>query len=52
LLKSERERYSLVAAIDMVIRAGVWNICVAERQKKKTMINNSYASWAEIDVRG
>jgi hypothetical protein len=28
--KSIRERYILVAAIDMVTRAGVWNIYVAE----------------------
>jgi len=29
LRKSVRERYILVAAIDKVIRAGVWNIWVA-----------------------
>jgi hypothetical protein len=29
-LKSVRERYILVEAIDIVIRAGVWNIYIAE----------------------
>jgi hypothetical protein len=29
-LKSESERYILVEAIDIVIRAGVWNIYIAE----------------------
>jgi hypothetical protein len=31
-LKSARERYILVAAIDIVIRAGVWNIYIAKKK--------------------
>jgi hypothetical protein len=29
--KSDKERYIRVAAIDIMIRAGIWNICIAER---------------------
>ena len=31
-----RERYILVAEIDTVISAGVWNICHKERQESMT----------------
>jgi hypothetical protein len=32
-VNSTRERYILVAEIDVVIIQGVWNICVVERRK-------------------
>jgi len=43
--KSDKGRYIRVAAIDIMIRAGIWNICVAERaldSRKTSRIHCEY----------
>jgi hypothetical protein len=47
-LKSESERYILVEAIDIVIRAGVWNIYIAEGVRNRML----YHARENRDVRG
>jgi hypothetical protein len=45
LANSARVRYILVAAIDMVISEGSWNICVAERHKSFSHITTKDVTW-------
>ena len=40
LRKSARVRYILVAAIDIVISEGSWNICAAERHENSHITTN------------
>jgi hypothetical protein len=54
--KSMRERYILVAAIDIMIIDGVWNICVVEPRRRSIACPHEYqtkdvrGSWALVDL--